>query len=74
MMPWHYLLEKMKLYADRIALAGCGLTYAQILSFGDGKRGHGCIRLCEGASKEDTAIAILKALEEGNVAVPVTKS
>ena len=71
---WQYLTEKMKPYAERTAFAGSGITYAQLLAFGDGGTGAGNLRLCEGASKEETAISVLKALAEGDVAVPVTRS
>lgn len=67
---WEYMQGKMQAYAQRAAFAGSGITYADLLALketGDGGR----LKLCEGSTREEQALAILKCIAGGDVAVPV---
>ena len=69
---WDYLSARMERYADRVAFANAGLTYADILRIGKPQRREREFRLCEGKTREETALAVLCCLAEGDVAVPVS--
>lgn len=70
---WEYLKSKMERYADRIAFANSGLTYKDLLNLSESAEKERRFVLCEGATREQQALAILTCIAEGNVAVPVTK-
>ena len=69
---WVYLKAHIEKYTDRIAFANAKLTYKDILAFEKNPETKKLI-LCEGQTKEEQAITILKCIAEGNVAVPITK-
>lgn len=69
---WEYLAEKMLPFADRVAFAHAHLTYADLLQWGCAVKGNRRLRLCEGQTREAQAIAILRCIAEGDVAVPVS--
>lgn len=69
---WAYLKEKMLPYKDKVAFANSGITYGDLLAYGKDKDKRD-IRFCEGESREELALAILKCLAEGDIAVPVSK-
>ena len=70
---WEYLKSKMERYADRIAFANSGLTYQDLLNLSAPDSNERRFVLCEGETREKQAIAILRCLAAGNIAVPVTK-
>lgn len=72
MMLWNYLKARIEKYGDRVAFANAKLTYRDILRF-ERVSSLKKLILCEGATKEEQAIEILKCIAAGNTAVPVTK-
>lgn len=68
---WQYLQKKMAPYAERIAFARAGVTYADLLAYATGDSG-GKLVLCSGSSREEQALAILRCIAGGNVAVPAS--
>ncbi len=71
---WRYLKTRMERYENRVAFANAGLTYADILAFHENFSKDNRLVLCEGQTREQQALAILKCIASGNVAVPVTKA
>ena len=70
---WEYLKTKMERYGERIAFANSGLTYKELVSFPNRAHNESRLLICEGKSREEQAISILRCIAEGNVAVPITK-
>ncbi len=70
---WEYLKSKMERYGERIAFANSGLTYKALVSFPNRAHNESRLLICEGKSREEQAISILRCVAEGNVAVPITK-
>ena len=70
---WQYLKEKIKYYDNKIAFANSGITYKDIYSFYEKNTEKNSLELCEGATKEELAVNILKCIASGKTAVPVTK-
>lgn len=70
---WEYLKSKMERYGERIAFANSGLTYRELVSFPNRAHNESRLLICEGKSREEQAISILRCIAEGNVAVPITK-
>ena len=70
---WQYLKEKIKYYDNKIAFANSGITYKDIYSFYEKNTEKNSLELCEGATKEELAVNILKCIASGKTAVPVTR-
>lgn len=70
---WEYLKGKMSEYGEKVAFAHSGVTYKELLNLPCASLNESKIVLCEGASREEQALKILRCLAEGNVAVPITK-
>ena len=70
---WEYLKGKMSEYGEKVAFAHSGVTYKELLNLPCSSLNESKIVLCEGASREEQALKILRCLAEGNVAVPITK-
>lgn len=70
---WGYLKSKMERYGERIAFANSGLTYRDLVNFSSSSDNESRLLICEGKSREEQAISILRCIAEGNVAVPITK-
>ncbi len=70
---WEYLKTKMKRYSERVAFAGLGLTYAELLQFSASENKRKRLVACEGNTREEQALAILKCIAQGDVVVPITK-
>ncbi|MDE7396077.1 MAG: fatty acid--CoA ligase family protein [Clostridiales bacterium] len=69
---WEYLAGKMHPFADRVAFANGHITYADLLQWGRTAKENRRPRVCEGQTREAQAIAILRCIAEGDVAVPVS--
>ena len=69
---WEYLSARMEKHADKVAFAHSGLKYADILKVGDGRARNKKLRVCEGRTREEHALAILRCIAEGDTAVPVS--
>ncbi len=69
---WEYLREKIKPYSERVAFADSGITYGELLSWGNNAAGEKRLQVCKGGTREEQALAILKCLAEGAAAVPVS--
>lgn len=69
---WGYLKTKMLPYKDKIAFAGLGLTYAEILDFDKQYNKNKKTRICAGMTREIHALNILKAIAEGDIVVPIS--
>ena len=67
-----YLKQKMSAYKGRIAFAGTELTYGDLLEFGKQKSEKKKLVICEGKTREEQAIGIIRCIFEGDVAVPVS--
>lgn len=70
---WEYLKSKMECYGDKVAFANSGVTYKDLINISDSSSNESRLVLCEGESREEQALAILRCIAEGNIAVPVTK-
>lgn len=70
---WQYLKSRMQPFANRVAFARSQITYADILRLECLPRGKQKLRLCEGNTREEQALAILRCIAEGDAAVPITK-
>lgn len=70
---WEYLKSKMECYCDKVAFANSGVTYKDLVNFPNRTHNESRLVLCEGKSREQQALAILRCIAEGNVAVPITK-
>lgn len=57
---WQYLKSRMQPFADRVAFARSQITYADILHLECLPRGKQKLRLCEGNTREEQALAILR--------------
>lgn len=69
---WEYLREKIKPYSERVAFADSGITYGELLSWGNNAVGEKRLQVCKGGTREEQALAILKCLAGGAAAVPVS--
>lgn len=70
---WQYLKTKMMSYGDRIAFANSGVTYNDLVNINNLSSAESRLVLCEGESREQQALKILRCIAEGNVAVPITR-
>ena len=70
---WQYLKSKMEIYGDKVAFANSGITYKDLVELPSSVDHAKVLTLCEGNSREEQALDILKCIAEGNVAVPLTK-
>ena len=70
---WDYLKVRMRKYMDTVAFFNSKLTYADLLAFEEGNSAENTLVLCEGETREDLALSILKCIATGKVAVPVTR-
>ena len=68
---WDYLKCKMSLFPNRVAFANSGITYEDLLHIKARKAAYR-MKICESSTREGQALQILKALAEGDVAVPVS--
>ena len=73
MMLWNYLKEKMMLYKERVAFANLGITYEELLTFGNDRKLEKKIRVCGGLTRELHALNIIKIIADGDVIVPISK-
>ena len=69
---WEYLREKIKPYSERVAFADSGITYGELLSWGNNAGGEKRLQVCKGGTREEQALAILKCLAGGAAVVPVS--
>lgn len=70
---WTYLKQRMKKYGDRIAFANSGITYTDILNFDCSAKHSRKLVVCDGNTRENHAISILKCIASGNVTVPLSQ-
>ena len=70
---WTYLKQKIKKYGDRVAFANSCITYADILNYENKEKRSRKLFVCEGNTREEHAISILKCMASGNVAVPLSQ-
>ncbi len=70
---WEYLKEKMRPYAERVAFAGTGTTYRELLNMEYEAGDRGGLKLCTGNTREEQALNIIRCIAEGNAAVPVSR-
>lgn len=70
---WRYLKKRMERYKNRIAFANAGLTYADVLAFHEKFSSENKLVLCEGETREEQALSVLKCIASGDTAVPITK-
>lgn len=68
-----YLKLRMERFANRTAFKKSGITYADILSWEKPPTSGKKFRLCLGATREETAIAVLLCIAEGDVCVPIAE-
>lgn len=68
---WSYLVARMRPYAERIAFNDSRTTYGELLRF-ESPSSARRLRLCTGATREEQAIAVLRCIAEGDVAVPLS--
>ncbi len=68
-----FLKSVMTPYANRVAFENSGITYSDLLKLFDNEKKGGKLKLCEGKTKEEQALNILKCIAEGNIAVPVSE-
>lgn len=73
MMLWDYLKEKMMLYKERVAFANLGITYEELLTFGNDKKIEKKLHICGGLTRELHALNIIKTIADGDVVVPISK-
>ena len=69
---WDYLKNKFKFYKNRTAFAKSGLTYGDLLSLENSTHISRRLNLCEGNSREEQAIHIIKTIASGQPVVPVS--
>ena len=69
---WNYLKAKMSQYERRVAFAGSGLTYGDLIGLEKERAEQRRLKICEGKTREEQAIEIIKCIASGNVAVPVS--
>ena len=69
---WEYLRKKIKPYSERVAFADSGITYGELLSWGNNAGGEKRLQVCKGGTREEQALAILKCLAGGAAVVPVS--
>lgn len=70
---WAYLKTKMRMFGDRVAFAHSQITYADLLRLEGKPSDKPKLRLCEGNTREEQALNILRCIAESDVAVPITK-
>lgn len=73
MMLWNYLKEKMISYKERVAFANLGITYEELLTFGNDKKLEKKLHICGGLTRELHALNIIKTIADGDVVVPISK-
>lgn len=68
-----FLVKKMTPFADRIAFENSGIKYSDLLNFLTNNPDGGKLELCNGATKEEQALNIIRCIGKGNVAVPASE-
>lgn len=69
---WDFLKTRMQTYTNRVAFANSGFTYSDLIAFGESSK-EKKIFICEGNTREEMAMEIIKAIATNNVVVPVSK-
>ena len=69
---WEYIKEKMLPYRERMAFPEKGITYGELLKMKETK-GERRLRICEGKTRGEQGLEILRSIASGATTVPLSK-
>ena len=69
-----FLIKKMSPFSERTAFENSGIKYSDLLRFLTDGLNDGKLELCDGKTKEEQALNIIKCIGRGNVAVPASET
>lgn len=69
-----FLIKKMTPFSERTAFENSGIKYSDLLRFLTDGLNDGKLELCDGKTKEEQALNIIKCIGRGNVAVPASET